>query len=226
MPEILLLVDAASGALLVEDTNHVSPGAREALTGLLGPAQPIACAAPRQALTLPPATPGEVAAEPCVRLAGYWHDSLIEGPGRRSVAKLQGCPIRCPGCLTPDSWDTDAGTLVPVGHLADTLLDPLHERDGVTILGGEPFAQPAGLLALVRALRTRGCWHILVYSGFTYAALRQRALADAATAAVLADVDMLIDGPFVAARAAEAGPWTGSGNQRVLALRERRHSAP
>jgi hypothetical protein len=39
-----------------------------------------------------PESAEELAAEPCVRLAGYWHDSLIEGPGRRSVAKVQGCP--------------------------------------------------------------------------------------------------------------------------------------
>jgi hypothetical protein len=35
---------------------------------------------------------------------------------------------------------------------------------------------------------------------------------------VLADVDVLIDGPFVARLAHTAGSWTGSGNQRVIDL--------
>ena len=39
-----------------------------------------------------------------------------------------------------------------------------------------------------------------------------------AVGAVLDELDMLIDGPYVARRAGDAGPWTGSGNQRVLAL--------
>ncbi|HEY8884776.1 MAG TPA: 4Fe-4S cluster-binding domain-containing protein [Chloroflexota bacterium] len=40
--------------------------------------------------------------------------------------------------------------------------------DGISILGGEPFLQPDGLWALVQELRARGCFHILVYSGYTY----------------------------------------------------------
>lgn len=108
---------------------------------------------------------------------------------------------------------------MPVGRLAATLLDPSHERDGVSILGGEPFAQPLGLLALVRALRARGCGHILCYSGYSYEALRRQAERQPAIGTVLDEIDILIDGPYVAALAAEAGPWTGSANQRVLTLK-------
>jgi pyruvate-formate lyase-activating enzyme len=97
------------------------------------------------------------------------------------------------------------------------LLDRAHERDGVSILGGEPFQQPEGLLALVRALRARGCDHILCYSGYTHRALRRRGERRHTMDAVLAEIDMLVDGPFVAALADDAGPWTGSGNQRVMA---------
>jgi anaerobic ribonucleoside-triphosphate reductase activating protein len=98
-------------------------------------------------------------------------------------------------CLSPDSWAADGGRLVPVDRLTDALLDPAHERDGVSILGGEPFAQPNGLLALVRALRARGCRHILCYSGYTYEALLSRAAQQPAIGAVLDEIEMLIDGP-------------------------------
>jgi len=54
--------------------------------------------------------------------------------------------------LIPALHTPEAGTLVPVDCLAEALLDPAYERDGVSILGGEPFLQPEGLLALVRAL--------------------------------------------------------------------------
>ena len=103
--------------------------------------------------------------------------------------------------------------------MADALLDPSFERDGVTILGGEPFAQPDALLALVEALRTRGCDHILCYSGFTYDELRRRAQEFPAIGRVLDEIDMLIDGTYVSALADGRGPWTGSANQRVLTLK-------
>ena len=214
-----LTIDAATGRLLVERPEHLPRVLLGTLERLVGPGEMIACAAPTVVLALPPATPDELAGGPCVRMAGYWHDSLIEGPGRRSTAKLQGCPLRCRGCVTPDSWDPAGGFVVPVDRLAAALLDPGYGRDGVTILGGEPFAQPDGLLALVGALRARGCGHILCYSGYTYDALRHLAERQPAVGDVLAEIDMLVDGPYVATLAGGAGAWTGSGNQRVLALK-------
>jgi anaerobic ribonucleoside-triphosphate reductase activating protein len=206
--------------VLVEGPDRLPPTLRRELEAALGPGHEVACAAPDPdtRLTLPPATPEERATRPCVRLAGYWHGSLIEGPGRRSTAKLQGCPLRCAGCITPDSWDDTGGVEVPVDRLADALLDPAHPRDGVSVAGGEPFHQPEGLLALVRALRERGYPHILCYSGFTYERLRRMATPRPAIGAVLDEIQLLVDGPYVAALAATAGPWTGSGNQRVLDL--------
>lgn len=113
---------------------------------------------------------------------------------------------------------------MPVERLADALLDPAYERDGVSILGGEPFLQPDGVLALVRALRVRGCPHIVCYSGHTYEALRRRALTQPAIGHILDEIEILIDGPYVEAAAERAGPWTGSGNQRVIDLVATRRS--
>lgn len=75
--------------------------------------------------------------------------------------------------LGPELHDSNAGVLVPANRLAAALLDPNYERDGVSILGGEPFAQPDALLALILELRMRGCSHILCYSGYTYEALQE-----------------------------------------------------
>ena len=218
-------IDAQTGRLLVENPKRLPDGLRDALENRLGAGVAIACASPGRALTLPPTSADELAAGPSVRLAGYWHDSLIEGPGRRSVAKLQGCPIHCRGCIAPESWNPTAGFFVPVNRLADALLDPAYERDGVSLVGGEPTAQPTALLALVRALRIRGCLHILLYSGYTCEALRRRAESQAAIGAVLDEIDILIDGPYVAGLADSAGPWTGSGNQRVIDLAASRRLA-
>jgi hypothetical protein len=78
--------------------------------------------------------------------------------------------------------------------------------------------QPDALWSLVQALRARGCPHLLVYSGYTDERLQRMARAQPAIGAVLADVDVLVDGPFVARLAYAAGCWTGSGNQGGIDL--------
>lgn len=218
MPELTLLFDDRTGTVLLEGPERAPRDLLDALEALLGPGTEVGCARPRRVLP-PPAVPAwRAAAEPCVRVAGYYHDSLVEGPGRRTSVLLAGCDLACPGCWVPNLHPSGAGSLVPVDALAAALLDPAHERDGVSILGGEPLMQPDGLLALVRALRSGGCPHIVCYSGRTYEALLRRARLRPAIAHVLDEIDVLIDGPYVAALAERAGPWTGSGNQRVIDL--------
>lgn len=143
--------------------------------------------------------------------------------GRSSVL-FQFCPLSCKGCWVPHLHSPDGGGLVSVRTLAEKLLDPSFERDGVSILGGEPFVQPESLLALVKELRQAGCEHILCYSGYTFETLAQQAKKQPAIGAVLADIDMLIDGPYVETMTDRAGAWTGSGNQRVIDLCETRRT--
>ena len=104
---------------------------------------------------------------------------------------------------------------MPEGALVQLLLDPSGEpRDGVTILGGEPFLQPVGLAALLGRIKARGV-HTTVYTGYTLEALARRP--EPAVRAALQLTDLLIDGPFVAALAQGAGEWRGSRNQRLIA---------
>ena len=80
--------------------------------------------------------------------------------------------------------------------LIEALLDPVGEpRDGISIVGGEPYALPQGLAALLRGLKARGV-HTTVYTGYTLGALLQQRDNDVCEALQL--TDLLIDGPFVA----------------------------
>ena len=101
-----------------------------------------------------------------------------------------------------------------VSEVVAQLLDPIGTpRDGVTVLGGEPFLQPAGLAALLRELK--GCGqHVTVYSGYTLEELRARP--ETTVQEALVHTDLLIDGPFIAALTQGAGEWRGSTNQRFI----------
>lgn len=218
MSEVLFIIDELNGALLVEDNRHMDAKARRFLADNLGAGQGTGCAHPLVVLPPPVVSSEEKVGTICVRIAGYYHNSLCEGPGRRSSVLFQSCPLKCKGCWVTDLHTEEEGELVPVTRLATELLNPRCQRDGVSILGGEPFAQPDGLLVLVRELRRQGCKHILCYSGYTFEALCEKGMKQKSIRAVLTEIDMLIDGPFIESLADDAGHWTGSGNQRVIDL--------
>jgi anaerobic ribonucleoside-triphosphate reductase activating protein len=224
LAELTVLLDAVTGTALVEAPDRLPQELRDQLAEFMGPGAEIGCARPVGVLPPPQAPDQELIGAACVRISGYYHHSLVEGPGRRTSVLLSGCELACPGCWVPFLHPADAGVLVPVDRLAEILLDPAYERDGVSILGGEPFLQPEGLLALIRALRRRGCQHIVCYSGYTYEVLLRRSTRQPAIGQVLDEIEVLIDGPFVATLAVQAGPWTGSGNQRVVDLVATRRS--
>lgn len=140
------------------------------------------------------------------------------GPGRRSVVWVQGCPFRCPGCLAPD-WieDRPARRAHPVELAAELLADP--GVAGLTLSGGEPMAQAAGLAALVRAARALRDVTVVCFTGYRLERLRERPPAPG-VAELLALTDVLIDGLYVA-RLDDGKGLRGSGNQRVHHLTPR-----
>lgn len=222
MSELTMLIDTTNGVMLLEHS-HLSADVLDKVTAIAGDGKECGCARPLNVIPAP-ALPNIQTAEVCVRIAGYYHNSLVEGPGRRSSVLFQFCPLSCKGCWVPHLHSPDGGELVAVKTLAEKLLDPAFERDGVSILGGEPFAQPEGLLALVKGLRRSGCKHVLCYTGYTLETLLQQAKKQPAIGEVLADIDMLVDGPYVEELAESGGAWTGSGNQRVIDLGETRRT--
>jgi anaerobic ribonucleoside-triphosphate reductase activating protein len=212
MAEIVFLVDEVTGELTVEGVT--AEQVRELFGDLYPPAEEFNCARPPALLPVPTATTAGDAG-PLVRVFGVWHGSMAEGPGRRSVVQFAGCPIRCSKCLIPHTWPEDSGYPRTVRVIADALLDPGYERDGITVVGGEPFAQPDGLAALLWELRRREpMLHLAAYSGYTLEALARRP--ERAVHAALDLLGLLIDGPFVSRLQHGAGEWRGSTNQRII----------
>ncbi|TVR62696.1 MAG: radical SAM protein [Candidatus Competibacteraceae bacterium] len=138
------------------------------------------------------------------------------GPGRRAGLWVQGCRIGCPGCLVPDSHDPNAGDEVAVDGLIDRLV-ALPAIEGLTVSGGEPFDQAPALRALLEGLRERRSdLSLMLYSGYR----RERLEDQADGRAILAQADILVDGPFVVAEQSP-DPWRGSTNQRIHFLSDR-----
>jgi anaerobic ribonucleoside-triphosphate reductase activating protein len=148
-----------------------------------------------------------------LRVATISDDTEAEGPGRRWALWVQGCPIRCPGCCNPEMFDDRAGTPWTIEDLA-ARMGAAAERgvEGITLLGGEPFAQAAGAAEVARAAKARGLT-VMVFSGYTRAELEARE--DARP--LLALTDLLVDGQYDRDRPEPPPPigrrWIGSTNQ-------------
>jgi anaerobic ribonucleoside-triphosphate reductase activating protein len=140
----------------------------------------------------------------------------VLGPGTRYVVWVQGCPLSCPDCVSPQWIPFAGGSPIDVDELAEAVVT--RAVDGLTLSGGEPFAHAEPLLRLVRAVRRRRDLSMMSYSGFPIEHLRARG--STAQRALLHELDILVDGPYVRGRHA-ALRWRGSANQRVHVLTPR-----
>lgn len=151
----------------------------------------------------------------CLWLYRLYHNSVVDGPGRRSVVQTAGCSIRCIGCHVPQTHRRENGTLTPLHAIVEEIIATRDAHDGVTILGGEPFDQPTPVAELVSRLKRHGL-HISIYSGYTLEELIGRK--DPNMDIILSQIDLLIDGPFLSELGHGAGEYRGSRNQRLSAF--------
>jgi anaerobic ribonucleoside-triphosphate reductase activating protein len=147
-----------------------------------------------------------------LNIAATWVGTRALGPGRRSVAWVQGCPFRCAGCVAPDWIPDRSATSFSSSELAARLLTDPHVT-GLTFSGGEPMMQAAGLAATARAARRHRPLSLICFTGFRLERLRADP-PSAGVADLLAEVDVLIDGVY-AAPLNDGRGLRGSTNQRV-----------
>lgn len=144
---------------------------------------------------------------------------VANGPGVRVSLFVSGCTHHCEECFNPETWDFDYGA--PFGETEIekilTLLSPDHIR-GLSLLGGEPFepANQGPVLELVRRVRKelpqKTIW---CYSGYLFQELAAGKVGEHSRA-LLEELDVLVDGPFVLAKKDLGLRFRGSSNQRII----------
>lgn len=153
-----------------------------------------------------------------LRICGIEPESIVDGPGFRYVVFTQGCPHNCPGCHNPQTHPFEGGKMVTVEQLFKEICEnPLLK--GVTFSGGEPFCQPEPLAELGRMVHERGL-DVVTFTGFLYEDLLAKQ--DETVNALLAQTDVLIDGPFILAQKDLTLHFRGSRNQRLIDMKRTR----
>ena len=139
---------------------------------------------------------------------------MVDGPGFRTSIYCAGCRHACPGCHNPQSWDFSGGHAMTTEDIMRVIESDPYAN--VTFTGGDPMYQPEGFAELARTIHERTTKDIWCYTGFTFETLvsnpRQRAL--------LEQIDVLVDGPYIKDQRDETLLFRGSRNQRIINVRD------
>jgi hypothetical protein len=100
--ELVWIIDPTSGDLVVEGLEPEQ--AVTLVDDLLPPPRSLNCAQPLAVASIP--SPA-ISSGPTLRVSALWHGSVVEGPGRRSVLQVQGCPLRCSPVIYSNSVTRD-----------------------------------------------------------------------------------------------------------------------
>lgn len=146
-------------------------------------------------------------------------DVTVLGPGHRYVIWVQGCRRHCTGCVFPEGqllgkngyWITSEQLLREIQTAAQPLT-------GITISGGEPFLQPAGMAELIGLLRKSTKLDIMVYTGYTLQELQKQNNVNINY--ILSNIDLLIDGEYIE-ELNHNKIYRGSDNQQIWFLSDK-----
>lgn len=146
---------------------------------------------------------------------------IANGEGVRTTLFVSGCRLHCPGCFNGEAQDFTAGKPFDAAVVAQIMesLEPNY-IDGLTLLGGEPMEpeNQQGLVDFVEQVHARFPQkNIWCFTGYLYEDLLEGGRRHTpVTDRLLSHINVLVDGPYVAAQHDISLRFRGSANQRII----------
>ena len=149
-----------------------------------------------------------------MRYAKIRKQDITNGNGVRVSIFFQGCRFHCKNCFNQSTWNFDGGEELTEEKICELIRYATYPYiKGISILGGEPFQQPADeLLEFLKRLKREVNKPIYLWSGYTFEAIPSE------YSECLRYIDVLIDGQFKEELKDFNLKWRGSSNQRILHL--------
>ena len=152
---------------------------------------------------------------------------VANGEGMRVSVFVSGCRNHCKGCFQPQTWDFNYGREY-TPEIEQFIIDELSKSyyDGITILGGDPMEpenQEPVLQLLRRIKKELPDKNVWAYTGYVYdrdLVPGGKRFVDGVTRELLESIDILIDGRFVEELKNLMLNFRGSGNQRIIIMKE------
>lgn len=151
---------------------------------------------------------------------------IANGIGIRVSIFVSGCTRHCKNCFNSETWDFNYGRPF-TNETENEIMEALSKSyiNGLTILGGEPFevSNQQGILPFIKRIREelpdKTIW---CYTGCT---LEKELQTDGywrceITDELLANIDVLVDGPFIESLDDVSLSFKGSSNQRIIDMKK------
>lgn len=139
---------------------------------------------------------------------------IANGEGIRTSIFVTGCTHCCYNCFNEEYQDFNAGkewTEKETQLVVSYVQNP--NCAGLTLLGGEPFQNVEGLLAVVKAVREAAPEKpIWAYSGYVWDDI----ILNPSRRNLVEQIDILVDGRFVDKLKDPSLRFRGSSNQRII----------
>ncbi len=145
-----------------------------------------------------------------IRILNIIEDTMVDGPGLRTSIYCAGCAHQCPNCHNPQTWSFQAGHAATTQEMLSVIMASPFAN--VTFTGGDPMFQPEGFTELALAIHAQSDKNIWCFTGFLYEQLLQHP----ARRALLQQIDVLVDGPFLQEKHDPDLIFRGSTNQRII----------
>jgi HAD superfamily hydrolase (TIGR01549 family) len=134
------------------------------------------------------------------------YESLVDGPGLRTVVFFQGCLRHCEKCHNQSTWSLTQGKRYSVRQLAE-IIKAKAKNKKITLSGGEPLLQQKAIVSLLNELPDFDiCLYTGGYLNDVSEDIKQR-------------IHYLKIGAFDENRKTSTTPYVGSTNQSLIDLR-------
>lgn len=160
-----------------------------------------------------------------MKYAGIIKNDFAAAPGVCLTFFVQGCPIKCPGCQNPETWDFDGGK-----EFNTEVLDEIEEgilanglQRTLCIMGGEPLCQENLFLTtmIVTEMKKRiPDLKIWIWSGYDYEVIQKEITSNPKLEYILNEINGLVAGPYIESLKDITLPMRGSSNQEIIKLQD------
>ena len=115
------------------------------------------------------------------------------GNGKRIGIWVQGCNLKCKGCVNKKLWSRKGGKSISVMDVFNWIVSIQNDFDGITVTGGEPFQQYEQLISFLHLIKTKTNLTVYCFSGYYLNELEEQFT----DKLFLRYIDWLVDGRYI-----------------------------
>lgn len=153
-----------------------------------------------------------------MKYAGLIKNDIAAAPGLCVSFFVQGCPIHCPGCHNPETWDFNGGKEFQPKVIQE-IIEAL-TANGINrtfcIMGGEPLCSENEFLTMLLIIEVRKQLPqipIYLWTGYTLEELEHKG---ERVKKILESINVLIAGPYIQELHDSTLNMRGSSNQEII----------